>query len=379
MLREFFGSREWAPWAWGGGSAVVALWLVQVYSELWLNDWTARFFRELTAHAVVEQAPGARTANLWSHTELVDLLVEWLFWSTVLLLASPLGGWLARGFGLRWRRALTLRYLSAWHEECGGKALPGVESVAQRIQEDTQRLATGCESILQHGFIAVLELAGFVPVLLRTGGPRMLAVCIGGNALGLILCALVGHKLTRLEYNNQRSEAQLRKELVLAERDDTGETEDDEDAVDAKVGRHQPTKANTASFNPNELHAHEALFDAVQANLMTLYRHLFLLETWVNAFDKVMDLVALVLLLPELYVGEIELAQYMQANKAFNKVQNRLTYLAKRWAEINELLSVAWRLRELEEGLEAGAARSGEMHPLVPSDDERMCKTYDAV
>ena len=183
----------------------------------------------------------------------------------------------------------------------------------------------------------------------------MLAVCIGGNALGLVLCAVVGHKLTRLEYNNQRAEAQLRKELVLAERDDI------EDAAGATEQK-------------DELRAHESLFDAVQANLLTLYRHLFLLETWVNCFDKVMDVTALVLLLPELYVGEIELAQYMQANKAFNKVQNRLTYLAKRWAEINELLSVAWRLRELEDGLEAGAARSGEMHPLVPSDDERLTK-----
>ena len=368
MLREFFGAREWASWAWGGGSAVVALWLLQVYSELWLNDWTARFFRELTAHAVVEQEQ-VRSANLWSHTELIDLLVEWTFWSTVLLLASPLGGWLARGFGLRWRRALTQRYLAAWHLECGGRVLPGVESVSQRIQEDTQRLATGCESILQHGFIAVLELVGFVPVLLRTGGPKMLGVCIGGNALGLVLCAIVGHKLTRLEYNNQRAEALLRKELVIAERDGDG-------ADDAEHA------AAASSAQKDELRAHESLFDAVQSNLSTLYRHLFLLETWVNCFDKVMDVTALVLLLPELYVGEIELAQYMQANKAFNKVQNRLTYLAKRWAEINELISVAWRLRELEDGLEAGAARSGEMHPLValvPSDDERTSITYDKV
>ena len=70
------------------------------------------------------------------------------------------------------------------------------------------------------------------------------------------------------------------------------------------------------------------------------------------------DLVPLVVMLPQLYGGEIELGQFMQANKAFNKVQNRLTFIFKRWVEVNELASVVWRLRELESGLREGARAS---------------------
>ena len=66
----------------------------------------------------------------------------------------------------------------------------------------------------------------------------------------------------------------------------------------------------------------------------------------------------LVVMLPQLYGGEIELGQFMQANKAFNKVQNRLTFIFKRWVEVNELASVVWRLRELESGLREGARAS---------------------
>ena len=55
------------------------------------------------------------------------------------------------------------------------------------------------------------------------------------------------------------------------------------------------------------------------------------------------------------------------------RVQNRLSGLAKRWAEVNELLSVTWRLRELEAGLRGAAGgggaapggRGAEMRPLM--------------
>ena len=49
-------------------------------------------------------------------------------------------------------------------------------------------------------------------------------------------------------------------------------------------------------------------------------------------------------------------------------MQNRLTGLARRWADVNELLSVRWRLRELEAALRRGASAAAEMRPLVEED-----------
>ena len=45
----------------------------------------------------------------------------------------------------------------------------------------------------------------------------MLSLSLGGNAMGLLLCAVVGHRLTALEYSQQRVEASLRTALVLTE------------------------------------------------------------------------------------------------------------------------------------------------------------------
>ena len=110
-----------------------------------------RFFTELSEHAIAPQQRNGTAEPLSAHTELVELLVEWVAVSVPLVVvASPGAGWLARNFGLRWRQALTWSYLDLWRVQCGGAAVPGVPHVAQRVQEDTQRLAAGIESICQH-------------------------------------------------------------------------------------------------------------------------------------------------------------------------------------------------------------------------------------
>ena len=91
----------------------------------------------------------------------------------------------------------------------------------------------------------------------------MLSLSLGGNAMGLLLCAVVGHRLTALEYSQQRVEASLRTALVLTE----NETQ-----------------------KPAELHELQELFGGVRRNSMRLYRHLFYLETWVAAFDRCMGM-----------------------------------------------------------------------------------------
>ena len=54
MYRQFFCSRRWALHAYGLGTVIVGLWVLNSQLNVMLNDWSRRFFdsmqESLTAH-----------------------------------------------------------------------------------------------------------------------------------------------------------------------------------------------------------------------------------------------------------------------------------------------------------------------------------------
>jgi peptide/bleomycin uptake transporter len=191
MFRSFFLSRRWALWAWGGLFVLVALVFITVQQTVKLNAWYGEFYDLLQKP---EQAGGLE--KFWGFMQQFALIAQ----------------------------ALTEEYLPRWQ-----RTDATVEGASQRIQEDCMRFARQTENLGLGLVRALLTLVSFIPILwaLSTGMAIVwlqfegslfwvaLATALGGT----VISWFVGIRLPGLEYNNQRTEAALRKDLVYAEDD----------------------------------------------------------------------------------------------------------------------------------------------------------------
>ncbi len=63
MIKAFFYSSRWAPWAYGGGALLFSsLWL-QVQMTVAINKWYGRFYDLLQNAASYQQTPAG--ATIW--------------------------------------------------------------------------------------------------------------------------------------------------------------------------------------------------------------------------------------------------------------------------------------------------------------------------
>ena len=317
MFRSFFLSRRWALWAWGGLLVLVALVFVTVQQTVKLNAWYGEFYDLLQKP---EQAGGLE--KFWGYM----LQFAWIAFPFMLL--RSLETYLASHFAFRWRQALTEAYLPRWQ---GTDA--SVEGASQRIQEDCMRFARQTENLGLGLVRAVLTLLSFIPILwaLSTGMGIVwlqfegslfwvaLVTALGGTAISWF----VGIRLPGLEYNNQRTEAALRKDLVYAE--------------DQRSRMHLPTVLE--------------LFMGVRLNNFRLFNHYAYFHLWSNFYSQTMVIFPYLLMGPSLFSGLITLGVIQQVSNAFNKVNDAFSYLIERWTDITELRSIYKRLSEFEKAL----------------------------
>ncbi len=317
MFRTFFLDRRWALWAWGGLAVLMAIVFITVQQTVRLNAWYGQFYDLLQKP---EQLGGLD--KFWGFMQQF----AWIAFPYMLLRSFE--AYLASHYAFRWRQAMTEAYLPRWQ-----RTSETVEGASQRIQEDCMRFARQTEN-LGLGFVrAVLTLASFIPILwglskgiaiewLKFDGSLFwvaLTTALGGT----VLSWFVGIRLPGLEYNNQKTEAALRKELVYAEDD-----------------RSRMTLAGTM-----------ALFMGVRFNNFRLFNHYAYFNLWSNLYGQTMIIFPYLLMGPSLFSGIITLGVIQQVGNAFGKVNDAFSYLIDRWTDITELRSIHKRLTEFEKTL----------------------------
>jgi peptide/bleomycin uptake transporter len=236
-----------------------------------------------------------------------------------------------RLYTLSWREAITFNYLPRWKN-----VTEDIEGASQRIQEDTFRFTRIMESLGVQIAQAVMMLIAFVPMLWNLGREidvgwvknipgilvwAALLISIGG----LCISWIVGSKLPKLEYNNQKAEAAFRKQLVLAEDD----------------------KIHYAAT-----YALLELFTNIRLNYRRLFVHYGYFDLWINLYDQFVSIVPYLVMGPGIFIGIITLGMLQQVVHAFEKVHTSLSPFLHNWTVITEFRSIRLRLREFEEHLE---------------------------
>ena len=381
MLRSFFLSREWLPWAWGGllllcvmigAEVAVQVWINGWYRETWdflqsphpllkeavhsaETDWTKALPEASAAGANLAEVADSQLSRFWGLIgEFCIIVFPYIFLRTFTT-------FFARHYAFRWRQAITFAYIPLW-----AKSEHDIEGASQRLQEDPAKFAALLQNLGLGFFRDMLTLIAFLPILwsitkeisvnfaaaaglgnapfdlpflqwtAQTAGSLMwvaLLLAVGGTFISYF----VGIKLPGLEYNNQKVEARFRKQLTYGE--------------DDKQYANMSTLAE--------------LFTGLRFNYFRLYLHYTYFGVWASTFSQFLVIADLILIGSGVVLGVITLGFVNQISHAFSKVSDSLAYFIDNWTTVTELLSVIRRLREFERSIGyAGPPLAGDELPV---------------
>ena len=314
----FYKRNEWYWWSVVGSTALVLITYGQVQVSAFVNFWQGGFFD------VVQRAlstPGSVSPEeYWPYviTLMAVLLPNIIFLVFTAFFTSH--------YVFRWRKAMTAYYMTHW------PALRSTEGAAQRVQEDTMRFASIVEDLGTSFLSALMTLVVFLPILWTLSAnvtevpffgeiPGSLVwIALVVSAFGTALLWIVGIRLPGLNFENQKVEAALRKELVYGE--------DNADRADPPTFRE--------------------LFANVQKNYYRLYFHYTYFNLARYSYLQVAGYVPLLTLSPSILAGTLTLGIYQQVQNAFGEVASSFQFFARAWTTIVELQSIYMRLHRFE-------------------------------
>ena len=202
-----------------------------------------------------------------------------------------------------------------------GRRLRPIEGSAQRLHEDTQRFCVALQGCLGLLLDATFTLIVFVPILLdlsKVIPPPvdvtflrdywLLVVAYFAASVGLTGAMVAGKKLVELEVNNQKVEAELRRDLVILEirptalRRVVGASSRDGSPRSAAGGVSAQRALREARREPAALLLADA--QKARAKLPRALPQLFVLNVWLTAFDQVMILFPYLIAAPLLFADD---------------------------------------------------------------------------
>lgn len=352
MLNSFFLNRSRMAYAWG----FLALLLTISWYNVELSSIFTRFNRDLfnalqnvDAETFWSLFLGYDIDNVILMLKLDDKVVPtFVEYVSVILPISAYAFWQTRRYTFAWREANTRYYLGLWE---GTSAQ--LEGASQRMQEDLKAFGTTLYSLFTGFFSATWTLIIFLPQLWEVSeyvpvenfawwpqiggeplGGFLVWVALGLTIAGMFVTLLVGWRLPRLEYQNEKVEAHFRKELVLSE-----------DALSKRI--------------ESELFP---IFVTVRRNYYRLFNWSMGMDVWQTLFGLLAGNVALFFLAnayfeaPEVFA----LGMLTQSLQFFARVEGSMTYFIDRWPMLVGFIAVVIRLMEFERsvGVEALAVRA---------------------
>ncbi|PYM82743.1 MAG: ABC transporter ATP-binding protein [Candidatus Rokuibacteriota bacterium] len=341
---------------------VIALTLGLVYVNVLINRWNNTFYNALQdRNAAVFVRQVIRFS--WLAIAYIVVAVYQLYLNQMLV--------------IRWRRWLTERYLRAWLTDhayyrmqlAGGES----DNPDQRIADDVRLFISGSLGLAIGGLRAAVTLVSFVAILWSLSGP--LHVSLGGISItvpgymvwaallyavvGTWLTDRVGRPLVRLNFDQQRYEADFRFGLV----------------------RFRENTEGVALYGgeADELRGFRERFAAVVGNWWGIMRRQKRL-TWLTAgYAQVAVVFPFVVAAPRYFRGEIPLGGLVQTATAFAQVQDALSFIVSSYTDIAEWRAVVERLSGFERALQQAGLESARGSGIARADGDPGRLSLDGV
>jgi vitamin B12/bleomycin/antimicrobial peptide transport system ATP-binding/permease protein len=292
-------------------AAVIALSLGLVWINVQLNAWYNDFY-----NAIQEKRPQEFYRLLWQFTLLAFGYIG----------AGVYRLYLQQMLTIEWRTWLNERFLADWLKERAYYRLQfldrarsgssGVDNPDQRIAEDLNLFVANTLSLGLGLLSSAVTLVSFIAILWTLSGALEIAgVSVPGYmvwvaliyaGLGTWLTHVIGKPLIRLDFNQQRFEADYRFSLVRLRENAEG------------VALYRGEKEELGTFRGH--------FANVIANWWGIMRKTKQLNFFTYAYSQLATIFPFVVAAPRYFSGAIPLGGLMQISQAFGQVQGSLSW-----------------------------------------------------
>jgi putative ATP-binding cassette transporter len=328
--------------------AVIALNLITVWLNVRFNYWNNDFYNALQQYD---------WAEFWRQFAIFGGLA--LAFIVVGVYSSYLRGILH----IRWRRWLTERFLRNWLEDQAYYRMQlnqaATDNPDQRISDDLNRF-TSISLTLSLGLLSsFVTLVSFLSILWTLSGA--LTIPLGGGAsidipgymvfaaliyavAGTMLTRWIGYPLIRLNFDQQRYEADFRFSMV----------------------RLRENAENVAFYGgeAREFDTFQTRFVRVVANWWGIIKRRKKLTWFTYGYDQVAIVFPFLVAAPRYFDKVIQLGGLMQIASAFRQVQESLSFIISSYTEIAEYQSVVQRLAGFREKMNEIAAEQQRLQPI---------------
>jgi vitamin B12/bleomycin/antimicrobial peptide transport system ATP-binding/permease protein len=332
MTHPYWSSEDrWA--AWGLLLAVIALNLATVYINVLLNKWNNTFYDALQDK---------------NYTVFFQQLIRFSWLAGLYIVFAVYQFYLNQMLQIRWRRWLTERYLRGWLTEgayyrmqfAAGEA----DNPDQRVAEDVPQFIASTLNLGIGGMRAVVTLISFVAILWGLSGTltlpgsslRLLGYLVWAAILyalaGTWLTDWIGRPLVRLNFDQQRYEADFRFNLV----------------------RFRENAEGVALYHgeADELRTFRERFGSIVRNWWDIMRQQKRLTWLTSGYGQAAIIFPLIVVAPRYFKGQILLGGLMQTASAFGEVQDSLSFIVSSYTDIAAWRAVVERLAGFQRSLE---------------------------
>jgi len=320
---------------------VVALNLGIVYLNVLLNQWNNGFYNALQDK---------------NYAIFVHQLVRFSWLAGLYIVVAVYQLYLNQMLQIRWRRWLTERYLQAWLADGAYFRMQLVagqtDNPDQRIADDLQLFVSGTVGLAIGGLRAVVTLVSFVAILWGLSGSvtipfgrssfnlpgYMVWAALVYAIVGTWLTSRIGRPLVRLNFDQQRYEADFRFGLV----------------------RFRENAEGVALYHgeADELRGFRARFGAVVRNFWQILRRQKRLTWFTSGYAQAAVIFPFLVAAPRYFRGAIHLGGLMQTATAFGQVQDSLSFIISSYTDIAAWRSVIERLLGFDRALEHVRSRA---------------------
>ena len=314
--------------------AIVMLNLFMVYISYRLTEWYNTFWNALQKY----DAPAA-----WHQILLFVVLV------LPLIVAAVYQTYLTQMLQIRWQRWLTKRYIDAWLSRGTYYRMQvlgdGTDNPDQRISQDLATFSYQTLNILIGVISSITTLVAFIAMLWKLSSQAALpwhggTVVVPGylvwtaviySVCGTVVIAVVGRRLIKLNFDQERFNADFRFSLVRLR--------ENSESVAIYRGEKQEREGFLARF--------ARVFD----NFRQIMRRTRQLNWWANGYVQAALIFPILVSMPAYFAKAIEIGGIMQISSAFGQVQGALSFIVNSYTDLAAWHAVVDRLRSFDRAM----------------------------
>jgi putative ATP-binding cassette transporter len=256
---------------------------------------------------------------------------------------------------IRWRQWMTRDFAERWLADrafynisLAKTGTAGIDNPDQRISQDLADFTANSLSLGLDLISNIVTLISFVAVLfVISGSIKIFGITIPGYMLWLaIIYSIVGTwithriggKLIRLNFNQQKVEADFRYSLIRV--------------------RDNPEAIALSGGEGDELITLRERFSHVRENWWAIMKRTKLLGFFTNGFSTLSNIFPIAAAAPRYFAGAIQLGDLVQISTVFGQVQGPLSWIVGSYTDLVSLRATISRLHGFKEAVTAARAAS---------------------